>query len=328
MYTKYEQTDKIILHVKKYPTMILVLFYKKNCKNLLIMFLSLFYINGFGQKYQVKEIKINYSNGINVFNICVTNPSISFDKNNKYYWYSEISESQEIKSTEGGCGGNLLNGKERFFDNNGNLVYERNYNLGLLHGESKYWDSAGKLEKIYKYINGGFVYRKEKIQNGWFEEIGIPLSEGYTKRNYDEANNLTTESVFKKGKYLTKDYYKDSKKIQYQYSTSFWCDTCFSGKYISFYENGNKKVEGQYSDTLPNIKVGIWKWYRQNGIPDSQENYKEEIVRWPNGKKKVSGGYYFDTESKKWLKIGKWYYRDEKGKLLYTKVFDFDIEVK
>ncbi len=303
------------------------LFYKKHYKNLFIIFLSLTVTSVFGQKYPTKEIKITYSNGINVFDVCITNPSIDFDKKNEYYWYSEISGSREIKSTEGGCGGNLLNGKERFFDKKGNLLFERNYTLGLLNGESKYWDSTGRLLKMYKHENGSLVYRKEKVQGGWFEDIGLPLSEGYTRRNYDEINTLTTESVYKNGNYFTKDYYNYSKKIQYQYSTPFWCDTCYRGKYTSFYENGNKKVEGQYSDSLTNIKVGVWKWYKQNGIPDGQETYKEEIQRWFNGEWKVTGGYYFDTESKKWLKIGKWDYYDEKGKLLYSKVFDFDIEV-
>ena len=47
------------------------------------------------------------------------------------------------------------------------------------------------------------------------------------------------------------------------------------GKYISFYQNGNKKVEGQYSDILENTKIGIWKWYKENGKPDGQETFKE-----------------------------------------------------
>jgi antitoxin component YwqK of YwqJK toxin-antitoxin module len=319
---------KVFLLFKKSQQLILTaLSYKESYKNLFIIFLSLTITSVFGQKCQTKEIKITYSDGINVFDVCATNPSINFDKNNKYFWYSEISGSLQIKSTEGGCGGNLLNGKERFFDNEGNLLSERSYNLGLLDGESKYWDSTGRLQKMYKHVNGSLVYRKEKVQGGWFEDIGLPLSEGYTRRNYDEVNNLTTESVLKNGNYLTKDFYKYSKKIQYQYSSPWWCDTCFRGKYLSFYENGYKKVEGQYSDSLTNIKVGIWKWYKQNGTPDGQEMYKEEIQRWFNGKWKVTGGYYYDTESKKWLKIGTWDFSDENGKYLYSKVFDFDIEV-
>ncbi len=325
-----KKLPKLFLKVKtsQHSNIMTALSYKMYFKNLFIVLLSLTSTILFGQKIQTQEIKITYSNGVIVFDVCVTNPLIEFDKKNEYYWYSEVSGSLEIKSTEGGCGGNLLNGKERFFDKKGNLLFERSYNLGLLDGESKYWDSTGRLQKMYKHVNGGLVYRKEKVHGGWFEDIGLPLSEGYTRRNYDEINNLTKESIYKKGNFFTKDYYKFRKSIQYQYTTPFWCDTCYRGKYISFYENGNKKVEGQYSDSLTNIKVGVWKWFKENGISDGQETYKEEIQRWANGEWKVTGGYYYDTESKKWLKIGKWDYCDENGNLLYSKVVNFDIEVE
>lgn len=302
--------------------------YKKYFMNLLLILFLFSSTTAFGQKYQTKEIKITYSNGINVFDVCVTNPSIEFDKKKVYFWYSEVSGSSEIKNTEGGCGGNLLHGKERFFDNKGNLLSERNYNLGLLEGESKYWDSIGRLREIYKHIDGNLTYRKTKVQGGWFEDIGLPLTEGYTRRNYNEINNLTTESIYKDGNYFTKDFYKYSNKIKYQYSTPFWCDTCYRGKYFSFYENGNKKVEGQYSDSITNIRVGIWKWYKETGSSDGQETFKAELQKWPNGEWKITGGYYFDNDLKKWLKVGKWNYYDETGKFLYSKTFDFDIEVK
>lgn len=299
-------------------------------KTFLFILITFSTASAFGQKIQTKEIKITYTNGIKVFDVCISNPSISFDEKKEYNWYSDISGSSEIKKTEGGCGGNLLHGKERFFNNNGNLLYEHSFNLGLLDGESKYWDSTnGKLQEIYRYANGYSTYRKMKIEGGWLEDdVSLFLKEGYTKRYYDEINNLTTESIYKNGNYFTKDYYKYSNKIKAQYSTPFWCDTCMEGKYVSFYQNGNKKVEGQFSDSLSNTKIGIWKWYTETGSFNGQETYKEEIQRWSNGEWKITGGYYFDKDSKKWLKIGKWDYSDEEGKLLYSKVFDFDIEVE
>lgn len=299
-------------------------------KTFLFILITFSTVSAFGQKYQTKEIKITYSYGIQVFAVCISNPSMSFDENKEYYWYSEISGSSGIKTTEGGCGGNLLHGKIRFFNTNGNLMYEHNLNLGLLDGESKYWDSTtGKLQGIYRYVNGYSTYRKMKVEGGWYEDdLSLLLKEGYTKRYYDGINNLTSESIIKDGNYFTKDFYKHSKKIQYQYTTRYWCDTCYIGKYFSFYQNGNKKVEGQYSDSLTNTKIGIWKWYTETGSFDGQETYKEEIQRWANGEWKVTGGYYFDTDLKKWLKVGEWNYYDETGKLLNSKIFDSDIEVK
>jgi len=299
-----------------------------NFRNLFLILSTLIAVNSIGQKIQTKEIKINYSNGTNVFNVCITNPSFVFDKKKEYYWYSEISDSKEIKSTEGGCGGNLLNGKNHFFDINGNLMEMRNFNLGLVDGESKYWDSTGSLWKIYKYNLGNLVYRKWKVLGGWFEDIGTFMTNGYIKRNYDEIDILESESIYRDGKYYKKDYHKYSKKIQYQYCTQFFCDTCLIGKFSSFYENGNKKAEGQYSNTLSDVKVGIWKFYKENGLLEGQETYKEELQKWSNGKWKKTGGYLFDTDSKKWVKNGKWDFFDEDGNLIESKIFDLDIEVK
>jgi antitoxin component YwqK of YwqJK toxin-antitoxin module len=257
--------------------------------------------NTFGQSYLTKEVKITYSNGIDVINVCVTNPQIDFNETKNYFWYYNISGSSEIKNTEGGCGGNLLHGKERFFDKEGNLLSERNYHLGLLDGESKYWDSTGKLKEIYRHASGELKYKKIKVQGGWFEEIGglHYFLEGYTQKNFDEIGNLISELVFKGDNYIRKDYYQYSNKIKLEYSTSYWCDTCKKGKYVSYYENGNKQVEGQFDDSLENIKVGIWKSYKETGEIKTQESYKSKLQRWPNGKWKVTGGYLFDVDSKK-----------------------------
>lgn len=303
---------------------------KKYFRNLIILVLFLTNEDAFGQKYQTKEIRITYSNGINIFNVCETNPFISFDAKKEYYWYSEISGFSEKKATEGGCGGNLLHGKEVFFDSVGSLVFEKNYNFGLLNGDTKYWDSTtGKLRLIYRYVDGKLTYRKWKTVEGWFEDnIDLVFTNGYKKRSYDNINNLISESIYKNDSYLIKEYYEYSNKIKSQYSTFGWCDTCMKGKYFSFYRNGNKKVEGQYDDSIINIRVGIWSWYNENGRLNKKEIYKRELQRWPNGEWKVTGGYFFDIDLKKWLKIGKWEWYDETGKFLYNKNFDDDIEIE
>jgi hypothetical protein len=156
-------------------------------KYLILLLLLFLTVNAFCQKYPTKEITINYSDGINLFSVCISNPTIYFNETKKYYWFSEISGAKEIKSTQGGCGGNLLHGKERFYNVNGDLIFERNYKLGLLEGESKYWDSAtNKLDKIYRYTNGTCFYRKLKVEGGWFEDnSGLLLKEGYYKKYYD-----------------------------------------------------------------------------------------------------------------------------------------------
>lgn len=294
---------------------------------LIVLFVESSY--AYGQKYPTKEIRVTYANGVNVFNICITNPSINFDEKKEYSWYSENSGSSEIKITEGGAGGNLLHGIERFFDKKGNLSFERHYNLGLLHGEAKYWDSAtNKLNDTYKFENGILTKKKVKVKGGWFEESGSFYTNGYTRKWFNEINVLTKESVFKNDNYYTKDYYNYTSKIKAEYSTTFWCDTCMTGKYTLYYQNGNKKIEGQYDDTLDDVKIGTWKWYNETGGLEAQELYKSELQKWPNGEWKVTGANYYDSSLKKWVKIGLWHWYDEKGKLYDIKRFDNDIEIK
>jgi hypothetical protein len=60
---------------------------------LLTLFLS------FAQQVsKTDEIRITYTNGIEVFNVCQVNPIIVWDDDFEYYWYTEFSK---IKSTKG-----------------------------------------------------------------------------------------------------------------------------------------------------------------------------------------------------------------------------------
>ncbi len=299
-----------------------------NIKFLLAFIVSLISIAIFGQNSQTKTIKNTYSDGIQVFKICISNPSLIFNKKKEYFWYSESSNSTEIQSTEGGCGGNLLDGEERFYNNKGKLIVEHNYKLGLLDGETKYWDSIGRIQEIHKYKLGKLVYQKRKLNDGWVEEMGTLLTDGYIKRYYDFLGNLSSEHIFQNGCYNIKTYWEYTNKIKEQFNVSFFCDSCLLGKYCSYYNNGKKHAEGQFSDTLfnTNIKVGIWKYYNNNGLLDKQELYKLEVQKWPNKKWKIVGGYFYDKNAKKWIKTGNWEYYNEDGQLQYEKNFDIEAD--
>src|SRR5690606_33491466 len=104
-----------------------------------------------------KEIKIKYKNGIEIFHIYLGDEQPKYKEDKEYYWYTEFSK---IKSTKGGNGGKLLNGNYKFFDENGNLIKDENYSMGLKNGESKKWDKNGDLTEIYRYENGESVYWK------------------------------------------------------------------------------------------------------------------------------------------------------------------------
>lgn len=106
------------------------------------------------------EIKtIQSTNGREVFNICKSNQNVTFNGDLEYFWYNDFSK---IKSTKGGAGGNLLHGKYQFFDENGNLLIESNYYLGVKEGFEKTWDSIGNIETVYRFNTGKLIYSKFK----------------------------------------------------------------------------------------------------------------------------------------------------------------------
>ena len=74
--------------------------------------------------------------------------------------------------------------------------------------------------------------------------------------------------------------------------------------------------------------MGEWKWYNIDGTIKNKFLFKEEIQRWPNGKWKVTGGYFFNEFKKVWLKVGEWKFYDEKNKLIEKKYYDFGDEIK
>ena len=128
-------------------------------KTITLFLIVLFNQNTIGQTCQQDEIKIRYTNGFEIFNICKSNPQITFEESREYYWYTEFSK---IKSTKGGCGGQLLHGNYKFYDEDGNLMIDQNYVFGLEHGDGKKWDNEGNIVQITKHDRGEYIYWKFK----------------------------------------------------------------------------------------------------------------------------------------------------------------------
>jgi antitoxin component YwqK of YwqJK toxin-antitoxin module len=129
---------------------------------------------------QTKEVKIPYTNGYEIFRICISGCAVSFGDKQEYFWYTEFSK---IKSTKGGSGGNLLHGNYKFYDEHGNLRQDKSYYLGLPDGSEKNWDSLGNITSQTKYNKGKIVYWKfQNDEKNWIELIGQIFQEGTIKK--------------------------------------------------------------------------------------------------------------------------------------------------
>lgn len=275
-----------------------------------------------------EQIKVEYTNGLEVFNVLKVSNQSNFDDEKEYYWYTAFSK---IKSTKGGNGGKLLDGNYKFYDEKGNLIINENYSSGLKHGDSKKWNEDGDLVEILKYDNGETIYWKYHPEDdeGWVEQIGRMLKDGWIKNSFDKYNNLLAsqktfideKSKIKKEKTTTTVYYKGSDQKKEEYTTFMFLSNSYIGDYNQYYENGNKKVSGKLFDPFDsgidkyvgNIRDGEWKWYKENGELDSSEKYKAVIEYWQNGNIKHIYSQYLDLEENKWLNHGRFYSYEENG---------------
>lgn len=88
---------------------------------------------------------------------------------------------------------------------------------------------------------------------------------------------------------------------------------------IIYYQNKQKKVEGDYKDEL---RTGHWKAWYENGTIWSEGDYKDGkrnghgIFYHKNGKKYIEGMYRDD------IRVGAWRFYDTTGAL--TREVDFD----
>jgi antitoxin component YwqK of YwqJK toxin-antitoxin module len=98
----------------------------------------------------------------------------------------------------------------------------------------------------------------------------------------------------------------------------------YMAKDIIYYENGNKRLEGEYNEE--GQKHGDWTYWYENGNKWSEGsfheglNHKERTTWHENGEKHYTGEY------DKGERVGVWRFYDETGKL--TKEIDYDAEAK
>lgn len=89
---------------------------------------------------------------------------------------------------------------------------------------------------------------------------------------------------------------------------------------IVFYENKQKKIEGEYKDEQRN---GLWKAWYEDGTPWSEAEYKDgkrngiSVAYHQNGEKYIEGVYLND------IRVGAWRFYDSTG--VVTKEVNFDL---
>jgi antitoxin component YwqK of YwqJK toxin-antitoxin module len=297
--------------------------------NQLLLFISLLNIvnQSYGQSnIQTEEIRINYTNATEVFNVAKNNPKIEFDDKKEYFWYTDFSK---IKSTKGGSGGQLLHGNYKLYDEEGNLSAEKNFKLGLKDGLFKDWDSTGNVVQTHKYSEDVVIYWKFLDEDGlWIEHDGIILQEGWTKKVFTKWGTLIeeTKKVDNYFRFHSKTYYEFSGNIKEEFTSG---GEGLFGAYTSYYDNGKIEVQGEYCIDSPiEIRTGKWKLYESDGTLEDEVEYKAEVEKFENEEFKHAGGYIFDKDINDWVKHGEWRWYNESGEWKSSKKYEWGYEIE
>ncbi len=257
--------------------------------------------NSLGQKV------ITYTNGKEVFQLCNGCNNISYNKDLEYYWYTP---DKGIQSSQGGAIGTLLDGEYKFYSKDGKLLVKANYRKGVEHGDYTIWNEQGNILEKMHFTAGEMDYTKFTNDDGYIIEWkGLIFKEGSVKNVYTSSGKLI-ESM-KVGEDFLFDYkiYDETDGALTEEFTK-GVGEYYHGTYKQYHKNGVKKFHGYFTD---NFRNGTWTWYNSNGSVDTKLEYRIYTEKHENGKLKLKGSQYYDSDAGKWIREGRWIFFKPNG---------------
>jgi len=160
----------------------------------------------------------------------------------------------------------------RFYDQNGKIISERQYETPGGISNAVIYMPNGNLEAL-----GKFDGKKKIGEWKYFSTKGYLVSTD----EYVDGLKEGAERVFYADSTLAEIIHWSSDKKNgawVKYSTTgkpelkaFFSNGQFHGTYISYHRSGKKKIEGEYKKGLKN---GKWFYYSDKGIQDKMEVYE------------------------------------------------------
>ena len=256
--------------------------------------------------------------------------------------YSTFYSTGELYSKEFYKEG-LLDSNYVSYYKNGKKYKERFLDNGVLVKQTIQYSDIGIRQSVYneKYEDKTFIKDGEYISyhiNGEMNEFGLYIN-GYRAglwNMFDQYGNKTSDKYYT---YKTADENKDytktniikfndygDKLLEYSVNSYLLCrpaQDCFNtvyadevmeGEYVLYYDNGNVKEEGSYSN---NIKNGLWTEYYTNGNVKSTIDFIEgngmykSFYNMSDSKIIFEDGFYSNDQ-----RNGRWTERNENGFLI------------
>lgn len=163
-----------------------------------------------------------------------------------------------------------------FYDSTSYIAWERNYNLGELHGRQLYLTKEGDTTRLENYLNGKLhgvkksYYPKSKLEKEITYANG--LLEGPSKY-YSWEGKLIQDLTYKQGKKHgeLKYYYDDGTLLTVEH----WNMDQKDGEFKTFYYQGNVQ-------TMENYKKGVAEgWFEERWPDDKMKRralYKKGVI--------------------------------------------------
>ena len=231
-------------------------------------------------------------------------------------WVQQFSESGTLTSEGMSVNGNGEQVWKNYFPNG--KVHEEKYLIGgELHGESTYYDYAGRIQSVDTWQLGKLIKSIEYDTLGNTKrEYDIPLGVGEFKR-ISAQGNIVQRQTFSCGQTVGKilNYY-DNGQLESESEIQLGN---YSGDIKIYYPDGQLSVEGQYNAGLYD---SLWVWYDAFGNKNSESFYKEGLINGNatfyhfNGSMESTCNYVLDE------KHGTCEYYSPEGHLQMIKTYD------
>jgi antitoxin component YwqK of YwqJK toxin-antitoxin module len=202
-----------------------------------------------------------------------------------FSFFIALNTSSEIKKTyydngqimsETDYKGNIKDGEQIWWHENGQMKHKAIFVDDKLNGKWSSWHDSGVNYQEGNYLNNnadgvwtfigenGNKYKEEIYINGipnglwisWNRYMQIALIENY-------QNSILVNAL------VIKYYERGKGRIE---NTSNYKNKLLNGKSTTWYENGQKFIEGHYKNDKAD---GKWVFWKKSGLKDEERNYKD-----------------------------------------------------
>jgi antitoxin component YwqK of YwqJK toxin-antitoxin module len=205
-----------------------------------------------------------------------------------------------------------LDGVWVVFDADQRKLCEWHFAEGRRHGQSSWWYASGRKMRQINYENGSV--------HGELLEWN-PQGQLVTKDRYEDGRRLATKTEHYADQHKRSEGTVLYPRLILEKPDQWWTFELATyrqdgepekhGQWISWYQNGQRKLQGQYEHDVP---VGQFTWWHVNGQKSLQAHYRdgEQHGTWTwwhaNGLKSIQGEYVAGNPVQQWL----WWEEDGK----------------